>query len=435
MASFDTDAREAALRLAAACGAPKTREEGLRAIHAVALLRRGVFTKDQDAWETWCGTGPSARRRFYEWKKKLSSTPFPCSQPTGEDEVQADASAPNTILDPEEPNGSRLDTRPGAEVDDILEVMVDIEEHFETPEERRLRLQRKRSADYRQRLLERSQDEKARQKAEEDAALLASGWGASSSTQGVYCNIGICAGCNERRALGARYQQTADDGTVVRRWLQVMYSYLYKSLAVCHDCHTKESSYWAVRGSLLRRQAWQHLTTPQQEAAACFGFSEPTWNARYGENLPGLPTCRSSSGESYNPCLEKQRGEIYQSYVWNGCAACRGDNDLWEELHKEISCAWFHAWDDLTPAQRRAAQVLGYQGGMDMDGSLAGEFWGTCPDWDSEERVDDQELTDEPCPFRYGTGDDDECCYCMSQTAAWCRDNHGYRESAVCVIM
>lgn len=115
-AVFDTDARAIASKLAADHGAPKTRDEGLRAIHAV--LQRGHFASDQAAWEAYSGTATSSRRRYYEWKKKLIVLPS-TQRP----------SVPQLPL-PEEMGrevGSRQDTRPGAEVDDVLALMVNLE--------------------------------------------------------------------------------------------------------------------------------------------------------------------------------------------------------------------------------------------------------------------------------------------------------------------
>ena len=50
-----------AKRIAAAAGRPKTRAEGLRAIHAV--LHKDHFATERAAWEAYGAT----RQRFYEW--------------------------------------------------------------------------------------------------------------------------------------------------------------------------------------------------------------------------------------------------------------------------------------------------------------------------------------------------------------------------------
>jgi len=59
---FDAEARVVAARVAAAAGKPHTREEGLRAIHAV--LHRHSFESDRAAWVT----SGASRRLFFEWK-------------------------------------------------------------------------------------------------------------------------------------------------------------------------------------------------------------------------------------------------------------------------------------------------------------------------------------------------------------------------------
>jgi hypothetical protein len=160
---FSDKARDSAQQLAAACGAPKTREEGLRAIHAVVLLRHGVFASDQAAWEACCGTGTSARRRFYEWKKKLSAATLP--PPAHHNDPSHSSSTGAAMLNCEESGGSRLERRPGADLDDVLEMMVDLEPAMavagEDPEQRRLRLQRDRSDRYRKREREAASQQRA----------------------------------------------------------------------------------------------------------------------------------------------------------------------------------------------------------------------------------------------------------------------------------
>ena len=60
---FDHAAMQRSKRIAAKSGKPKTREEGLKAIHAV--LHKGRFATERAAWEAY---GVS-KQRFYEWKK------------------------------------------------------------------------------------------------------------------------------------------------------------------------------------------------------------------------------------------------------------------------------------------------------------------------------------------------------------------------------
>ena len=62
VAPFDAAAKDRAKRIAAAAGKPKTRDEGLKAIHAA--LHRKHFSDDRAAWEAY----GSSRQRFYEWK-------------------------------------------------------------------------------------------------------------------------------------------------------------------------------------------------------------------------------------------------------------------------------------------------------------------------------------------------------------------------------
>lgn len=59
---FDAAAKERAKRVAVSAGKPKTRDEGLLAIHA--LLNRAQFSSERAAWEAF---GVS-RQRFYEWR-------------------------------------------------------------------------------------------------------------------------------------------------------------------------------------------------------------------------------------------------------------------------------------------------------------------------------------------------------------------------------
>ena len=69
------------------------------------------------------------------------------------------------MLNCEESGGSRLKTRPGADLDDVLEMMVDLEPAMavagEDPEQRRLRLQRDRSDRYRKREREAASQQRA----------------------------------------------------------------------------------------------------------------------------------------------------------------------------------------------------------------------------------------------------------------------------------
>ena len=358
--SFSDKARDSAQQLAAACGAPKTREEGVRAIHAVVLLRHGVFASDQAAWEACCGTGTSARRRFYEWKKKLSAVTLP--PPELYDDQPHSSSTDATMMGCEESGGSRLETRPGADLDSVLEMMVDLEPAMavagEAPEQRRLRLQRERSDRYRKREREAASEQRAK-----DAA---------SSRDAA--STGVCVGCGERRVLGMPYQCAGPDGSMRR--LKV-YSYRFKCGEVCEACHISPPVTEvdrAVSGALLRRQRWQDLTSQQQAAAACFGFSAVSWDARFGDNLPGMQTCRTSTWSSaanaflwdQPPCTAERLGERFLSgtgaeFVWNGCGGCRGDKCKWRHMQHAISCAWWHAWEDLSVEQRLAAETLGYQ--------------------------------------------------------------------------
>jgi hypothetical protein len=77
-----------------------------------------------------------------------------------------------------------------------------------------------------------------------------------------------------------------------------VYSDRFKCGEVCEACHISLSVTEvdrAVSGALLRRQRWQDLTSRQQAAASCFGFLAASWDARFGDNLPGMQTCRTSS--------------------------------------------------------------------------------------------------------------------------------------------
>jgi hypothetical protein len=65
---FDAAAKERAKRVAAAAGKPKTRDEGLKAIHAA--LHRQHFREERAAWEAYGST----RQRFYEWKPHCQLT-------------------------------------------------------------------------------------------------------------------------------------------------------------------------------------------------------------------------------------------------------------------------------------------------------------------------------------------------------------------------
>ena len=95
-APFDAQARRAAEAVAARFGKPATRTEGLKAIHAVVQLRLGHHAGDKAAWEAHCGTGTTARRRFYEWKPRIwASLPAPAppqqAAPPSADGVMLDA--------------------------------------------------------------------------------------------------------------------------------------------------------------------------------------------------------------------------------------------------------------------------------------------------------------------------------------------------------
>ena len=94
--AFDAQARRAAEAVAARFGKPATRTEGLKAIHAVVQLRLGHHAGDKAAWEAHCGTGTTARRRFYEWKPRIwASLPAPAppqqAAPPSADGVMLDA--------------------------------------------------------------------------------------------------------------------------------------------------------------------------------------------------------------------------------------------------------------------------------------------------------------------------------------------------------
>ena len=65
---FDAAAKERAKRVAVAAGKRKTRDEGLKAIHAV--LHRRCFKDERAAWEAY----GSSRQRFYEWKPHCPAT-------------------------------------------------------------------------------------------------------------------------------------------------------------------------------------------------------------------------------------------------------------------------------------------------------------------------------------------------------------------------
>ena len=64
---FNAAAQAHAKSIAAAAGKPKTRCEGLAAIHAV--LHCGSFGTERAAWEAY----GASKQRFYEWKKLLAA--------------------------------------------------------------------------------------------------------------------------------------------------------------------------------------------------------------------------------------------------------------------------------------------------------------------------------------------------------------------------
>ena len=72
---FDDAAKQSARQIAAAAGRPKTRDEGLKAIHAV--VHRAAFRSDRCAWEHF---GVS-QQRFSEWKPLASAPPPPPAAP------------------------------------------------------------------------------------------------------------------------------------------------------------------------------------------------------------------------------------------------------------------------------------------------------------------------------------------------------------------
>ena len=176
----------------------------------------------------------------------------------------------NAAFNGEETGGSRTDTRPGAEIDDVLGLMVQLEPALEAAEDqetRRLRLQRDRTANFRKRQQEAAAQQCATVEAEarmaaQDAAF-----------------TGSCVGCGQRRVLGMAYSTQRIK----------VYSYRFKCGKVCESCHLDPPETEvdrAAAGALLRRQAWRHLTLQQQAAATCFGFSSTSWDARFGDNLP-----------------------------------------------------------------------------------------------------------------------------------------------------
>ena len=73
---FDAAAKAYACRIAAAAGKPKTRDEGLKAIHAA--LHRTCFSCESDAWKHF---GVS-RQRFSEWKQAAVDPPAHVTAPT-----------------------------------------------------------------------------------------------------------------------------------------------------------------------------------------------------------------------------------------------------------------------------------------------------------------------------------------------------------------
>ena len=103
-APFDAQARRAAEAVAARFGKPATRTEGLKAIHAVVQLRLGHHAGDKAAWEAHCGTGTTARRRFYEWKPRIwASLPAPAPP-----QQAAPPSADGVMLDAKNERAKRL---------------------------------------------------------------------------------------------------------------------------------------------------------------------------------------------------------------------------------------------------------------------------------------------------------------------------------------
>ena len=92
---FDDAAKQMARSIAAAAGKPKTRDEGLKAIHAVT--HRSLFSTERLAWEHFGTT----KQRFYEWKQLatthhrqgVSSSPMPPPAAPPADEAASAAAA------------------------------------------------------------------------------------------------------------------------------------------------------------------------------------------------------------------------------------------------------------------------------------------------------------------------------------------------------
>jgi hypothetical protein len=92
---FDDAAKQMARSIAAAAGKPKTRDEGLKAIHAVT--HRSLFSTERLAWEHFGTT----KQRFYEWKQiatthhrqGVSSSPIPPPAAPPADEAASAAAA------------------------------------------------------------------------------------------------------------------------------------------------------------------------------------------------------------------------------------------------------------------------------------------------------------------------------------------------------
>ena len=80
--------------------------------------------------------------------------------------------------------------------------------------------------------------------------------------------------------------------------------------------------------------------------------------------------CVSNAFRDQPLCTAERLGERFVSgsgveFVWNGCGGCRGDECKWRDMEHAISCAWWHAWDDLSVEQRLAAETLGYHQARD----------------------------------------------------------------------
>ncbi|CAE7033050.1 PAO4 [Symbiodinium natans] len=98
-------------------------------------------------------------------------------------------------------------------------------------------------------------------------------------------------------------------------------------------------------------KTWLQLSSAEQEAAACVGFAEETWNDASGE-LTEIILCRSGSPHfQLWDCLAQSQQRDWRELGFNRAT-------LNEEVPSALATV---SWSRLTPLQRRAAIRIGYR--------------------------------------------------------------------------